>query len=200
LKDRLYTFAADARERRSGQTALAEILGDLLRLLAPILPFTCDEAWQHLPEHLKTSESVHLEQFTPPKPEYVLERQVRTNWDELLRLRGIVSRVLEEARRDGLIGSSLEAALVLTPGTEETARLLTAYEDQLPWVFIVSKCTVTGMSEAAAHSEEGVLVSVERAPGKKCVRCWNYRESVGTVPGAPEICGRCSAQLGESAG
>ena len=196
LKDRLYTFAAGSRERRAAQTVLATILADLLRLFAPVLVYTCDEAWQHLPGHLKTAESVHEAAMPTPRPEHVLHGEAVDNWDELLRMRGVVSKHLEEARRTKLIGSSLEAALTLAPGNAESAAVLAKYEDQLPWIFIVSSCSLEPVSEAAAQSEDLLLVGVAKASGQKCARCWNYRESVGSHADFPKICARCVEQLG----
>jgi isoleucyl-tRNA synthetase len=195
LKDRLYTFAAHSRERRAAQTAMADILADLLRLVAPILVYTCDEAWDHLPAHLRTAESVHLASFPEAKPAHRLEGDLLESWDELLRVRGVVSKVLEEKRREGLIGSSLEAQVALTPGDERTAAVLERHADQLPWVFIVSECAVRPMSEEAAQAEDMLLVQVEKASGRKCVRCWNYKDSVGRNPHHPQLCKRCIAQL-----
>ncbi len=193
LKDRLYTFAKDSRERRAAQTVMAEILIDLLKLLAPVMPYTADEAWEHLPEHLRTAESVHLAVFPGVKEEYLLEGPLLHTWDELMRIRGEVSKALEEARRAKTIGNSLEAEVTLTPADAAMEKLLRAKESQLPWVFIVSKCTV----ESALTVGGGALrIDVSKAPGAKCSRCWNYKESVGSHPEHPEICDRCVAQLG----
>lgn len=196
LKDRLYTFAENAPERRAAQTALAEILVDLLKLFAPILAHTCDEAWSHLPGHLRLAESVHLTEFPVARPEYVLTGEALENWDELLRMRSVVSKALEEARREKTIGSSLEGALTLRPGNDRVRGILEACEGMLPSVFIVSQCEVGPLSEEAARSEDGLLVQVAKAAGAKCVRCWNFRESVGTISEHPEICDRCAEQLG----
>lgn len=195
LKDRLYTFAANSKERRAAQTVLADVLVDLLKITAPMIPYTCDEAWRALPASLRDAESVHLSLFPVEKSQYVLPEDAVTAWDELLRMRGIVSRVLEETRRQGVIGSSLEAAIELTPGNAQVEKVLKRYEAQLPWVFIVSKCSAHPISDEAAASEDRLLVSVERAPGTKCVRCWNYRETVGQSAAHPSICDRCEAQL-----
>jgi isoleucyl-tRNA synthetase len=199
-KDRLYTFAADARERRAAQTVQAEILVDLLKLLAPILVYTAEEAWGYLPEHLRTAPSVHLAQFSGPKPEHRMRPEELEDWDQLLRLRTLVTKELEEARRAKQIGSSLEAALTLLPGDDKTRELLERHRDQLPWIFIVSACTVAPVSDEARATEDKLLVRVDRAPGEKCVRCWNYKVTVGTIPEHPQICDRCFGQLGELSG
>jgi len=194
-KDRLYTFAANSRERRAAQTVLADLLVDLLKLMAPMLPYTCDEAWGFLPESLRDADSVHLSTFPTEREQYSLSEDAAHTWDEMLRMRGVVSKVLEDARREGMIGSSLEAALRLLPGNAKTEGILRTYESLLPWVFIVSKCTVEAVSDDAAATEDRLLAVVEKAPGEKCVRCWNYRESVGSSARHPALCNRCEAQL-----
>ena len=197
IKDRLYTFAPDSRERRAAQTVLANVLVDLLKLVAPVLVYTTDEAWESLPDSLKDADSVHLSQFTEAKPQHVMTEGAVRNWDQLLRLRGVVSKVLEEARRRGEIGSSQQAAVTLTPGDEQTADLLNQYADQLESVFIVSACSLEPVSGEAAGTEDKLQVCVSQAPGAKCARCWNYRESVGASEAHPSICSRCEAQLGD---
>lgn len=196
LKDRLYTFAADSKERRSAQTALAAILVDLLKLLAPILSHTCDEAWQELPEGYKDADSVHLAAFPEARANYALSPEAVAHWDNLLKMRVIVSGQLELLRRDKVIGSSLEAEIVLTPGTEEWENTLRRYESNLESIFIVSKCTIEDLSD---EIDSGLLVSAEKASGQKCARCWNFRDSVGTAETHPTICVRCVEQLGATA-
>ena len=196
LKDKLYTYATDSRERRAAQTAIATILVDLLRVLAPVMPFTCDEAWQHLPEHLRDVESVHLAEFPRVEPAHILSDDEQKRWSELLRIRGVVSKQLEEARRSEMIGSSLQAAVRIVPGDAKSAEVLSNFREQLEDLFIVSRCTVESVSEEACASEDGVVVNIDLAPGEKCVRCWHIRESVGSVPGHPGICGVCAGQLG----
>jgi isoleucyl-tRNA synthetase len=176
---------------------MAALLVDLLKLMAPILPHTCDEAWQFLPDHLREAESVHLTAFPEARDAHRLTGQAVENWDALLKIRVIVSKELEEARRAGTIGSSLEAVVTITPGNDAFRDVLATYRDQLPWVFIVSECLVNPVSDTARATETQLEVSVAKSTAVKCVRCWNYRESVGTVPEHPEICARCAEQLGE---
>jgi isoleucyl-tRNA synthetase len=196
LKDRLYTYAADSPERRSAQTALAQILTDLLKLMAPILAHTCDEAWNALPGGLKTADSVHLSAFPEKRETHTMSDEKRRHWDELLRIRNIVSKSLEAMRQDKVIGSSLEAEVTLAPGTKSLEKTLKLYEQQLPSIFIVSKCSVADISDDAKDAEDGVFVQAEKSKNEKCQRCWNYRDSVGNSESHPEICGRCVEQLG----
>jgi isoleucyl-tRNA synthetase len=196
LKDRLYTYAADSVERRAAQTVIAELLVDLVQLAAPILPHTTDEVWEYIPGHVRTAESVHLTNFPPEKPEYRLTGPALQNWNRLLRMREIVSKVLEAHRRQKSIGASLEASVTIAPGDAATETFLREYLGQLPSVVIVSQVDISAVSANAAGAPECITVSVARARGEKCVRCWNYRESVGTVLGHPQICSRCAEQLG----
>jgi isoleucyl-tRNA synthetase len=196
LKDRLYTFASNSRERRSAQTVVAELLTDLLRLFAPVLSFTCEEAWQHLPESLRTGPSVHLASFPPVKAEYVLSDEEATDWEAILAIRGVATKALEEARRAKTIGSSLEAALNVIPSDKRAERVLRRFERQLPELFIVPLCSVASLDGSIEGGEEGARVEVSRAPGTKCARCWNVRTSVGTILEHPTLCKRCVEQLG----
>jgi isoleucyl-tRNA synthetase len=196
LKDRLYTFAANSRERRAAQTVIAEITRNILQLFSPILAHTSDEAWLSLPEGVRTEESVHLTSFPPERADHLLEGDTLTNWDELLRIRGVVSKVLEDVRREKKIGSSLEAEVTLTPGSPIAEAVLNKYNDQLASVFIISKCIVLPVNAEATATEEQLLVEVNNASGEKCSRCWNYRDSVGMDETHPEICSRCVEQLG----
>jgi isoleucyl-tRNA synthetase len=188
LKDRLYTFAARARERRSAQTTLVDLLKDLIRLVAPLLAFTAEEAWQCLPAGARTQDSVHLAQMPEVREEFV-NPALAERWAALLGVRSVVLRALEQARRDGLIGNSLEAK-VIVKGSAETFRLMESFSALLPSVFIVSQVELfedTALEEPA--------VRVVRAEGAKCVRCWNYSTSVGTNPDHQDICDRCVFQV-----
>jgi isoleucyl-tRNA synthetase len=188
LKDRLYTFAPGSRERRSAQTVLIEALKDLIRIIAPLLSFTAEEAWQCLPESARDPASVHLAEMPEVRDEYV-DEDVATRWARLLDARGFVLKALEEARRSTLIGNSLEAK-VIVKADGDTFNLLDSFRASLPSVFIVSEVE---LSEGAGLDEPEVVV--ETAAGSKCVRCWNYRRSVGHSPDYPDICDRCVAQV-----
>jgi isoleucyl-tRNA synthetase len=188
LKDRLYTFAPRSRERRSAQTVLLEILKDLVRLAAPMLSFTAEEAWRCLPESAREQDSVHLAQM-PQVRDDLLDAELAGRWAELLAVRSFVLKALEDARRDGLIGNSLEAKVVVkTCG--DTARLLEDFLPSLPSVFIVSEVELSDEADA-----EEPAVNVVKAAGEKCVRCWNYKTSVGCNPDYPDICDRCVVQV-----
>ncbi len=195
VKDRLYTLRADNPVRRSTQTILYTVLNTLVRLCAPILSFTTDEVWQHMPES-KAGESVHLYEFIELPPEYDNDSLAAT-WDEILILRRQVLKVLEEARQNKVIGNSLEARVELK-AKGETAKLLERYREQLADIFIVSQVTLTAMSESDSAVEDNpeLSVTVKAAAGSKCNRCWCYSEELTAATAEfPEICPKCLKQL-----
>jgi isoleucyl-tRNA synthetase len=190
IKDRLYTFAPRNRARRSAQTVLYQIADALARMLAPILVFTADEIWENLPAgEGGRLPSVHLATF--PLPGGGQELELADNWKRLFEVRDQVLRTLEEARVAKVIGSSLEAKVELS-AIGETYELLKRYEDELRYLFIVSQVKLTNVDGSSA-----VEVSVARAEGEKCERCWNYSTHVGESARFPTVCERCVAALEE---
>jgi isoleucyl-tRNA synthetase len=184
LKDRLYTFHRDSHERRSSQTVLYEILVALTKLMAPVLSFTSDEIWQMLPGAArKDASGVHLASF-PVADKKWTDEKLAQRWEKLLEIRTIVQASLEAQRRDKVIGSALEAKVVLK-ADEATQTFLRPYEADLPALFIVSQVSVEGGSQG------GMAVDIRRAEGSKCERCWNYRSAVGAFKDHPTLCDRC---------
>lgn len=185
IKDRLYIYAPRSKERRSAQTALYRITDTLCRLLAPLLAFTSDEAWENLPQ--QTIASVHLAEFPPAAESDHSEFLAR--WERIFAIRDEVLKALEEARNAKQIGSSLEAKVVLTADAE-TTRFLLDYFDQLRYIFIVSQVEVhEGNADAS--------VQILKANGAKCERCWNYSTRVGEFEMFPTVCERCNEALKE---
>ncbi|MBL8122624.1 MAG: isoleucine--tRNA ligase [Blastocatellia bacterium] len=185
IKDRLYIYAPRSKERRSAQTALYRITDTLCRLLAPLLAFTSDEAWENLPQ--QTIASVHLAEFPPAAESDHSEFLAR--WERIFAIRDEVLKALEEARNAKQIGSSLEAKVVLTADAE-TTRFLLDYFDQLRYIFIVSQVEVhEGNADAS--------VQILKANGAKCERCWNYSTRVGEFEKFPTVCERCNEALKE---
>jgi isoleucyl-tRNA synthetase len=211
LKDRLYTKAAKNKSRRSAQTAVWKITSALVRLIAPILVFTSEEIWKYLPKAQGDPDSVHMSLFDEPASLTTgLDNEKRVAWERLLGIRSEVLSVLETAREQKLISSSLEAKVVLVPKTDlgdiqrqELFDFLRSYRPYLPGLFIVSQVEIsTGIielpgstSEAGARSD--LIVVVHRADGAKCERCWNYSTHVGENPRYPTVCERCSEALAE---
>ena len=184
IKDRLYIFAPKSLERRSAQTALYEMTDKLCRLLAPILSFTADEAFENLP-HQKFA-SVHLAEF--PRISGTDNSQFLNDWERIFSIRDEVLKALEEARTLKIIGSSLEAKVILTVDKETLIFLLSYYED-LRYIFIVSQTEV--------HQGDKFAVEIKPADGEKCERCWNYSVRVGESEKYPTVCERCVAALAE---
>ena len=194
LKDRLYCDEAASPARRAAQTVFSEVLSTMVRLMAPVLAYTAEEIWPYMDPALQTAESVHLAAMPEVEPAYQDETLAAT-WDKLLAVRSEVTKCLEGARSDKAIGSSLEAKVII--GADGTLKkLLEAHRDQLPELFIVSAVDLAApdsVPDVAMRSDEivGLAVAWERAPGKKCERCWVFKEDVGSSTDHPTLCGRC---------
>jgi isoleucyl-tRNA synthetase len=188
IKDRLYTYAPKNTARRSAQTALYQIADALARILAPILAFTADEVWEHIPRGSNTDTPVSVHIATFPEPEQY-DSGLIPRWNRLFAVREQVLGELEKARTNKVIGSSLEAAVVIQPSAED-AELLEQYASQLRYVFIVSQVELGSKAETNR-------IEVKRADGAKCERCWNYSTRVGEFEKYPTVCERCAAALEE---
>ncbi len=197
LKDRLYTFPARGPDRRAAQTALYEILHKLVRLMAPVLAFTSDEVWSHLPG---VSGSVHQELF-PEVDRARIDDTLAERWDRLRDVRSLVTRAAEAQRAAKVIGHSLDAKVVLHVD-DRWESFLAPYATELPLLFIVSQVELsedTG-GEYTDPNLPGIGVDVVRADGEKCQRCWNYATTVGDDPAHPGACARCARHLAEAGG
>ncbi|MBI5210096.1 MAG: isoleucine--tRNA ligase [Elusimicrobia bacterium] len=182
LKDRLYTFAQDHPDRRAGQWVMAELVRRLLQLVAPILSFTAEEAWRHLPDRLKPAPSVFLAELGACDPAWI-DPGLAQRWEGILRIRSVVYKAIEEQRAAGKIGGSLQAKVALKGGGAGALQGV-----DWPQVLIVS-----GVSVLEGDGE--LEASVERAEGSKCPRCWRFQSDIGSSAGMPELCGRCAGQL-----
>ena len=192
IKDRLYTTAPAAPPRRSAQTALYEVLHAIVRLMAPVLSFTADEVWEFMRRRAADPPSVHLTEFPPVREDVADDAMIR-RWEQLLGLRDGALKALEEARQAKRIGSAQEAALdVRAPGP--LGELLRRHAEDFRTICKVSLVRVIPGEEAGPDA----AFTVQRAPGAKCGRCWNYEESVGRDARHPAICHRCVAALGEA--
>ena len=215
LKDRLYTFRADSKERRAAQWVLNEILMAMTRLMAPVLSFTADEIWQHIEN--TPADSVFLTDM-PVVDEKFVDDELEARWTKIQSVRDEVNKALELKRAEKFIGNSLEAKVTVYPLDNDDFLLLREYNESLPTIFIVSQAEVSDkgirvVEEASNIAEamkileeqnkvadwmldsyqgEKVWVQIEKAEGEKCARCWNRRLSVGSIAEAPDICERCS--------
>ena len=179
LKDRLYTSAPKSLARRSAQTVLYRITHAMLRLMAPFLSFTAEEAWQSF----GSSESIFMETFsdlgTP-------NEALLAKWSRIREIRDQVNKDIEALRADGQVGASLQASVSLQVGPEDHA-LLASLGNDLKFVFITSQLNLEEGSELVAK------VSVSQ--DTKCDRCWHYSPDVGVNPAHPTLCGRCDSNL-----
>ncbi|WP_105897340.1 isoleucine--tRNA ligase, partial [Haemophilus influenzae] len=196
IKDRQYTTKADSLARRSCQTALWHIAEALVRWMAPILSFTADEIWQHLPQtESARAEFVFTEEFYQGL--FGLGENEKLDdayWQQLIKVRSEVNRVLEIARNDKVIGGGLEAEVTVYANDQYRA-LLAQLGNELRFVLITSKVDVKSLAEKPADladSElEGIAVSVTRSNAEKCPRCWHYSDEIGVSPEHPTLCARC---------
>jgi isoleucyl-tRNA synthetase len=192
IKDRLYTDPANSPRRRSTQTALHRLVTGLCHMLAPILAFTADEAWEFVP---KTSASVHDTKWETSRFE-VSEAESK-NWDALLTLRGRALPVLERRRQEKQIGKSLEAKIILTA----TDRGNACFKENPELVREIVNVSQVEFQSAAIRPDEEITdlvlgspwpnIEIQKADGQKCERCWHWETDIGLNPEHPTICGRC---------
>jgi isoleucyl-tRNA synthetase len=191
LKDRLYTSGLASHARRSAQTALWHITQSLLRVMAPTLSFTAEEAWAIFasPEAFADSDETIFTQTYWQLPEVADGAALLAKYADLRAVRTDVSKQLEELRGSGAIGSSLQAELAIKASGAKYA-LLASLDDDLKFVFITSQAQV---AEVASEADEAIAVTASSAP--KCERCWHYRAEVGSHADHPTLCGRCHSNL-----
>ena len=186
LKDRLYTLRADAPARRSAQNALHHITRSLLLLMAPVLSFTADEAWQVLTGKPDDSVFFHTWHAFPAVPD---GPELLARWRELRAVRAEVQKELENVRAAGKIGSSLAAEVEIRAAGDRYA-LLERLGDDLRFVMLTSQAAV---SKAASEAGQGVVATP--SPNAKCERCWHYRADVGADAAHADLCARCIRNL-----
>ena len=193
LKDRLYTAPAGSRARRSAQNALHHITQSLTRLMAPILSFTAQEAWEELAGGGTSVFEQTWYEFRLPRD----AAQLRERWLKLRGLRSDVLKQLETLRVGGSIGSSLAGEVELY-ANGESRELLRSFGDDLRFVFITSQARLVEMEPAdavTAASMPDVRIRAVASRHSKCERCWHYRADVGGNAEHPALCGRCNSNL-----
>lgn len=195
LKDRLYAYKADSFERRSAQTAMYEIMLDLVVMIAPVLSFTMEEVWQFMKKPASMPESVFMMPWPECKEEYI-DEALESKWDNFIEIRSEITRVLEGARRAKTIGHSLDAKVELH-ATGEALAILRSVEGDLATLLIVSQAKlVEGLAGGVeATGREDLKVTVQAAEGEKCERCWIYSDTVGKDAEHRTVCARCAAAL-----
>jgi isoleucyl-tRNA synthetase len=191
LKDRLYTTGVDSLARRSAQTALWHIAHSLLRVMAPILSFTAEEAWAVFAgeQAYRDSDDTIFTQTLWTFPEIADKDALLAKYALLRAVRADVTKQLEEVRASGAIGSSLQAELALTAAGEKYDTLA-SLDDDLKFVFITSQASVEKVADAAQEA-----VAVTPSTAEKCERCWHYRRDVGHDAAHPGLCARCTSNL-----
>lgn len=183
-KDILYIEEKNAHKRRSMQTVLFEILVNMTKLLAPIIPHTAEEVWSHIEQ--VDEESVHLTNM-PAKEE--VDQALLDKWNTFMALRDDVNRALEAARNEKVIGKSLEAKVKIGNSTSfDTLAFLEGFND-LHQLFIVSQVELVEDTKGEAYQHG--TIEIAKADGEKCARCWNYSESLGSVGELDDLCPRC---------
>ncbi|WP_462130094.1 isoleucine--tRNA ligase [Staphylococcus pseudintermedius] len=183
-KDILYIEEKNAHKRRSMQTVLFEILVNMTKLLAPIIPHTAEEVWSHIEQ--VDEESVHLTNM-PAKEE--VDQALLDKWNTFMALRDDVNRALEAARNEKVIGKSLEAKVkVGNSSSFDTLAFLEGFND-LHQLFIVSQVELVEDTKGEVYQHG--TIEIAKADGEKCARCWNYSESLGSVGELDDLCPRC---------
>ena len=202
LKDRLYTYPKNSKERKSGQTTLYELLTGMTRLMAPVLSFTAEEVWSYLKN--VEDKSVHMSLFAEPIDVGINSKFI-CKWDMLTELKSEVSKALELCRQEKVIGHSLDAQVRLILPENIRSALNNEYSD-LKFIFIVSSAEVVATlidenedKVYCSENLEGLKVGVSRMGGEKCERCWNYFKEDSHAKGEHlKICFRCINNLDQT--
>ena len=191
IKDRLYTEKLNSIERRAVQTTMYEILQALVRILAPMTCFTAEEIWKFMPHKDNEKLDSVMLSYYPEINEKYNNKELEEKWNKIIKIKELVSKKLEEARSEKVIGHSLNAKVTLYAEKDEYEFLL-ENKELLMTVFIVSGLEI---EKNERKNEEKIGVKVEVADGKKCERCWMYSTTVGEDKENPNICHRCSEAL-----
>ncbi len=200
IKDRLYTSPAADPIRRDAQTVMAIILDAVVKLMAPILPFTSDEIYKHMPLGDTKKESIHLENMVLLNPGWK-DEPLAQKWENIRELRAEVTKALEEARTAKLIGHPLDAAIEIQLADSELKGQLTNLTENLNDIFIVSAAVVVDSLDSAeghvyqGQEIEGLAIRVNKAGGEKCDRCWRFDTQIGQDVEHPTACPRCADAL-----
>ena len=196
LKDRMYTAKATSKARRSGQTAMYEILSAMVKLMAPVLSFTAEECWGYLD---KSGQSVHLQDFPKVNDAYKNDA-LDARWERMIEIRGDILKQLEIARQNKVIGHPLDAAVEVY-ASGETLTLLRQFAKDLADLCIVSAAAVFGeetpvpADAAASEAIKNFAVKIVKAAGEKCPRCWHYQTNIGQNAAHPDLCASCAAAV-----
>lgn len=197
IKDRLYTLPVSSSSRRDAQTVIFAILDALVKIMAPILPFTADEIYTHMPVWKDKKESVHLEDMVQLDDDWKND-ELSQKWENIRDLRSEVTKALEEARKLKLIGHPLDAAVQIQLPEGSLKAIIENLTEQLNDIFIVSSAVVVDTLDDTAYQAkeiEGVFIKITKADGHKCQRCWRFDTTTGKNTHYESTCDRCSQAL-----
>ncbi|MGD9686647.1 MAG: isoleucine--tRNA ligase, partial [Desulfobacter sp.] len=197
IKDRVYTSPENSDTRKDAQTVMFMILDALVKIMAPILPFTAEEIYTHMPLGEIKKESVHMEDMVS-LDNALEDRELAAKWENIRALRAEVTRALEEARTAKLIGHPLDAAVEIKLPPGDIADKVASLDVDLNDIFIVSNARVVETLDGDLYQGkeiEGLAIKVVKASGEKCERCWRFDENLGTDPDHPTACPRCTQAL-----
>ena len=196
LKDRLYTSAPESQTRRAAQTVLYKVLDALTLMLTPILAFTADEIWQSMPhDKSRNAQSPLFNEI--PQPDFIeADADFIAKWERIHSVRYDVQKALELARNEKIIGKPLEAKVELF-AQGELYDFLKSVEADLPEIFITSSVTVSNGEGEVKGDVEGLSVTVSKADGEKCERCWKFSNTVGSDAEHPTLCAHCASVMKE---
>ena len=193
IKDRLYVEKSDSKKRRAAQTVIYIILDSITRLMAPILAYTADEIWEFMPHKSEDCiDSVIFNQMQP-KVNVFVDNEFISKWSVIQKIRDESQKALELSRKNKEIGKSLEAKVILYCQGELYDTVL-SLKDELSSILIVSQVEVINGDDGKFKGEtlKDLSITVQKADGEKCERCWIHSESVGSVPDHPTLCKRCA--------
>ena len=193
IKDRLYVEGKTSKERRAAQTAMYIILSKLVRILAPITSFTAEEIWKYMPKtENENTFSIMLEDY-PKYDEKLYNKELDDKFKKIIEIKELASKKLEEAREEKLIGQTLEAKVTVSANKEnELYELIKDNKKLIEDVLIVSELE---LNEDSSKEKEEIIITISRAEGEKCERCWKYTKDVGIDKENPTVCKRCSEVL-----
>ncbi len=197
IKDRLYTSPASDSLRRDAQSVMYIILDAVVKIMAPILPFTADEIYLHMPHDDDKKESIHLEPMVKLDDKWK-DENLADIWENIRSLRAEVTKALEEARKGKLIGHPLDAALEIRLPDTKLKEQVENLTENLNDIFIVSQAKLVDTIDDTAYQGqdiEGLAIKVLKAAGEKCERCWRFDETIGNDKDHPTVCERCAQAL-----
>jgi isoleucyl-tRNA synthetase len=202
LKDRLYTSAPQSINRRSGQTVMYEIISAIARLLAPILSMTAEEVWSNIPGGGEKETSVFFTNL-PKSQSDLVDETLGKRWERFLSIRGEITKAIEIVRGQKKIGHSLEAG-VYVDGDKELLEFLDTFKPHLAELCIISTFHlgspkgIEGLAQYESEEVKGLKITVTKAEGQKCERCWKYQTTIGQNTDHPTICTTCSSAIEEA--